>query len=240
MQSEPTAADMMPMVSRKSSTPMPFSAWTLVNTSSTIIGFDAGARPACAAARRSAPIAAASVMTIAEAMTRLDPTFMMRPSPPLRLRGGAGGRLIAVLLQTAFELLIELRILARIPVAAMARLACLVEVLADIPQLLDIFPLGYVERLERHVSERLDACVPFHGITLDFRGDLRGRELDRVRARAVVLVAGRGERPLDLEQVDALHERHRAGANLVPVLFGLRLDVDRAFPGDGGADSVEQ
>src|SRR5262245_1159819 len=182
---------MMPIVSRKSSTPMPFSAWTFLNTSSTISGFDTGFWLPCAEARRSIPIAAASVMAIAAAVTGLDATFMAGPSLLRLLCGGGALRLLAEVLQTAFELLIERRVLARIPVAAMARFARLVEVLADVPQFLDIFSPGHVERLERHVSERLDACVPFHGIALDLRGDLRGRELDRVRPRAVVLVARR-------------------------------------------------
>src|SRR5262245_8695964 len=240
-QSEPTAADMMPIVSRKSSTPMPFSAWTFLNTSSTINGFDPGARPPCAETRRSMPTGAASATTIPAAMTGFHPTFMAGPSRLRPLGGGAAGLgLLAEFLQAAFEVLIELRVLARIPVAAVARFAGFVEVLADVPQLLDVFSFGHVEGLESHVSERLDSRVPLDRVAFDFRGDLRRRQLDRVRAGAVVLVAGRRERPLHLEQVDAFDERDRAGADLVPVLLGLRLDVDRAVFGDGRADRVEQ
>ena len=42
-QSDPTAADMIPIVSRKSSTPIPFSACTFLKTSSTSGGRPAGA-----------------------------------------------------------------------------------------------------------------------------------------------------------------------------------------------------
>src|SRR5204862_3386445 len=188
---------MMPMVSRKSSTPMPLSAWTFLNTSSTIIGFvGAAARPPCAArARGPIPLAVASMMVTAAAITRLDPSLMCGPSLFLRLRAAvAARRLPAELLQAAPELLIELGAFAGVPVAPMTRFTRLVEVLADVPQLLDVFSLGDVERLERHVSERLDSRVPLHRITLDLRGDLRRRQFDRVRSRAVVLVSGRSER----------------------------------------------
>src|SRR5438093_7714768 len=155
---------MMPMVSRKSSTPMPLSAWTFLNTSSTITGFvGAAARPPCASspARRPIPPAVASMMVTAAAITRLDPSLMCGPSLFLRLRAAvAARRLPAELLQAAPELLIELGAFAGVPVAPMTRFTRLVEILADVPQLLDVFSVGDVERLERHVSERLDSRVP--------------------------------------------------------------------------------
>src|SRR5947208_3544254 len=231
---------MMPMVSRKSSTPMPLSAWTFLNTSSTIIGFvGAAARPRCASSRP-IPLAVASMMVTAAAITRLDPSLMCGPSLFLRLRAAvAARRLPTELLQAAPELLIELGAFAGVPVAPMTRFTRLVEVLADVPQLLDVFSLGDVERLERHVSERLDSRVPLHRITLDLRGDLRRRQFDRVRSRAVVLVSGRSERATDFQQIRPFRKRDRTGADLVPVLFGLRLDVNYPALGDGGADRVE-
>jgi hypothetical protein len=36
----------------------------------------------------------------------------------------------------------------------------LVEILADVPQLVDVFSLDDVERFERDISERLDSRVP--------------------------------------------------------------------------------
>src|SRR5438093_77036 len=129
---------MMPMVSRKSSTPMPLSAWTFLNTSSTIIGFvGAAARPRCASSRP-IPLAVASMMVTAAAITRLDPSLMCGPSLFLRLRAAvAARRLPTELLQAAPELLIELGAFAGVPVAPMTRFTRLVEVLADVPQLLD-------------------------------------------------------------------------------------------------------
>ena len=74
-QSEPTAADMMPMVSMKSSTPMPLSAWTFLKTSSAIFGFaGAAAWPPCAD-MRVVPITVATRMVTAPAIA-LDPTLM--------------------------------------------------------------------------------------------------------------------------------------------------------------------
>jgi len=143
------------------------------------------------------------------------------------------------LVEAPLQLPIELGAFAWIPVAAMARLARLVEILADVPQLGDVLPLRDVERLERHVSQRFDARIPLDGIALHLGGDLRRREFDGVRAGAVVFVAGRRERPPNLEEVRAFGERDGAGADLVPVVFGLRLDVDRPLPGDRGSDRVE-
>src|SRR5207247_1101178 len=127
---------MMPMVRRKSSTPMPLSAWTFLNTSSTIIGFaGAAAGPPWATARRPIPIAVASMMVTAAAITCLNPNLICGPSLFRRLRaGGAAQRLLAQFLQAALELLIELGAFARVPVAPMTRLARLVEILADVPQ----------------------------------------------------------------------------------------------------------
>src|SRR6266705_3163547 len=99
---------MMPMVSRKSSTPMPLSAWTFLNTSSTIIGFvGAAACPRCAArARPPIPIAVASMMATAAAVTRVHPDLIAdHLSLFLRLHAGvAARRLLAELLQAAPEL----------------------------------------------------------------------------------------------------------------------------------------
>src|SRR5216117_1382572 len=94
----------------------------------------------------------------------------------LRLRAGvAARRLLVELLQAAPELLIELGAFTRVPVAPMTRLTCLVEILADVPQLVDVFSPDDVERFERHIAERRDSCVPLHRITFDLRGDLRRR-----------------------------------------------------------------
>src|SRR5882672_8996771 len=123
------------------------------------------------------------------------------------------------LLQPTSELLIELGAFARVPVAPMTRFTRLVEILADVPQLVDVFSLDDIERFERHISERLDSCVPLPRITFDLRGDLRRRRFHRVRSRAVVLVSGRSERSTDLEQIRPLRKRDRTDADLVPVLF---------------------
>src|SRR6267142_4319490 len=232
---------MMPMVSRKSSTPMPLSAWTFLNTSSTIIGFvGAAAGPPCANARRPVPIPVASMMAAAAAITCLDPNLICGASLFLRLRAGvAARRLIAELLQAALELLIELGAFAWVPVAPVTRFTRPVEILADVPQLVDVFSLDDIERFERHISERLDSGVPLHRITFDLRGDLRRRQFHRVRAPAVVLVSGRGERSTDPEQIRPFCKRDRPDADLVPVLFGLRRYVDNPVLGDGAADRVE-
>src|SRR2546426_11286155 len=144
------------------------------------------------------------------------------PSPFLRRRSGvAARRLPAEFLQAPSELLIELGAFAGVPVAPMTRFTRLVEILADVPQLVDVFSLDDVERFERHISERLDSCVPLHRITFDLRADLRLRQFDRVRSRAVVLVSGRSERSTDFEQIRAFCKRDRTDADFVPVLFGL-------------------
>src|SRR5262249_22735767 len=147
-QSEPTAADMMPMVSRKSSTPMPLSAWTFVNTSSTIFGVAAAVGwPACAAARGAVAAAAASIVTSPAAIAFVGPNVIGPPSLFLRRRPGAATpRPLAELLEAAAQLGVELGAFARIPVAAMAGLARGVEILADIPQLGDVAALHDVER----------------------------------------------------------------------------------------------
>src|SRR5881394_525354 len=89
-QSEPTAADMMPMVSRKSSTPMPLSAWTFLNTSSAIIGF------ACGGVWPPSAVSVASMTASAAAIAYVDPSFIYGGPPdgagafdrPPRLRPG--------------------------------------------------------------------------------------------------------------------------------------------------------
>src|SRR5436190_1971513 len=58
-QSDPTAADMIPMVSMKSSTVRPFSACTFLNVSSTVGGLVAAAWPFCADTSRPAPASVA-------------------------------------------------------------------------------------------------------------------------------------------------------------------------------------
>src|SRR3954468_14632239 len=166
---------MMPIVNMKSSTPMPLSACTLVNTSSTING-----RPGatvwldCAEARRLALITPAS-MIAAAAATYLDPDVMCGPSSFLRRRGGAAAwRPGAEFLETASEFSVELRALARVPVAAMTRFARFVEILADVPQLGDIFSLRDVERFESNVAQRFDAGVPFDRVAFPLGSDLGG------------------------------------------------------------------
>src|SRR5262245_33772805 len=99
----------------------------------------------------------------------------------------------------------------------MTRFARLVEILTDVPQLVDVFSPRDIERFERHISERLDSGVPLHGIALDFRGDLGRRQFDSVRSGAVVLVTGRCKGSAYLEEIGAFGERDRAGADLVPV-----------------------
>ena len=79
----------------------------------------------------------------------------------------------------------------------MTGFARLVEILADVPQLGDIFSLHHVERFERDVSHGLDARVPLDRIAFDLRGDLRRRQFDGVRSRAVVVLSGRRERPAE-------------------------------------------
>src|SRR5262245_23444094 len=99
---------------------------------------------------------------------------LMRPSRFLRLRAGAAPRRrIAQFFEALPELPIELGAFSRVPVAPMARFTRLVEILADVPQLRDVFSLDDVERFERDVSERLDSCVPLHRIAFDLGGDLR-------------------------------------------------------------------
>src|SRR5438874_3412139 len=142
--------------------------------------------------------------TTATAIACLDPNLICGPSLLPRLHAGvAARRLLAELLQAAPELLIELGAFARIPVAPMTCLTRLVEILADVPQLVDVFSLDDVDRFERHIPERLDACVPFDRITFDFRGDLCRRQFDRIRSGAVVLVSGRRERSTNPEQIRA-------------------------------------
>ena len=95
-QSEPTAADMMPIVSMKSSTPMPFSAWTFLKTSSTIIRGLRRRRPACAARCARQRIGAATTEREqdhggAERAPASIPILMWDPLLVRRVRGAACG-----------------------------------------------------------------------------------------------------------------------------------------------------
>src|SRR5262245_28692694 len=95
------------------------------------------------------------------ALPTLSRSAAPQPKSPLsiaslfsRLRAaGPARRLLAEFFETPFELPVELGAFARIPVAAMARFTCFVEIFADVPQLVHVFSPGDVERFERHISE---------------------------------------------------------------------------------------
>src|SRR5262249_37520143 len=214
--------------------------WTFLNTSSAIFG--AAGAAGCGLCARTAgrvPATVASITTAAP-IACFDPNIMDASLLLLR-RGGAPALLLFVeFLQAALEAAVELGVFARIPVAAVALLARFVEVLADVPHLVDVFPLGDLHRFERDVPERLDARVPFDGIALDLRGDLRRRQFDGMRTLAVVLVARRRERAAHLQQVRAFGQRDGADADLFPVLSGLRHVVHDALLRDRRADGIEE
>src|SRR5262245_505907 len=107
----------------------------------------------------------------------------------------------------------------------MTRFARLVQIVRSVPELVRIPSLDDIEDLEADIPKRLDPSIPFDWIPLDFRHDLRRRQLDRVRTRAVVLVAGRRERPPNLQQVRAFGHCDAADADLLPVLLGFGTDV---------------
>src|SRR5262249_18965812 len=118
--------------------------------------------------------------------------------------------------QTTIELAVELGRLARIPVASVTALAGLLEIVGRVPQLLDVPAPHDVHRLETDVSQGLDSGVPFHGIGFDFCGDLIRRQFHRVRACAVVQIAGRSEQPRNFEQVRAFRQRDRCNPDSFP------------------------
>src|SRR5436190_13050014 len=89
--------------------------------------------------------------------------------PAPRFAGNRGTGRVA---QALVEIAIERLIFFRIPVAAVAVLARLVEVLARVPQLFGISLLHDVEHFDADVAQRLDARVPLDGILADLRDDL--------------------------------------------------------------------
>src|SRR5262249_48329562 len=106
--------------------------------------------------------------------------------------------------------LFEQRLVARIPVLDVARLPGAIEVVAGVPELVDLARLHDLHHFEADVAQRFDLGVPQHRIGFELGLDLRRRQLGRVGAGAVVLVAGGREWTRNLQQVDAFGDRHRA------------------------------
>src|SRR4051812_13028747 len=114
-QSDPTAADMIPIVSMKSSTVRPFSACTFLNVSSTVGGLLAAAWPACADISRPAPASVAMTMSADAAVSCLD-VILIRALLLAWSDALPGRRFLGELIESLTQTAVEFGVLAWIPV----------------------------------------------------------------------------------------------------------------------------